>query len=89
VNSYVTEDFVAIFATLPEEVKVRARKAYRQWRENPSHPSLHFKRVHSREPIYSARVSLKWRVLGLWEGNSMYWFWIGTHADYERMLQQL
>ena len=57
-----------------------ARKAFRLWRQDPSHPSLHFKRVHSREPVYSVRVSLGWRVLGLHEGDAMDWFWIGSHA---------
>ena len=88
-NSHVTEDFVARFADLPDAVKVQARKAYRLWRQNPSHPSLHFKRVHSSEPIYSVRISLGWRALGLRECDAMFWFWIGSHADYDRLLQQL
>ena len=88
-SSYVTEDFVACFAALPESVKAQARKAYRLWRENPSHPSLHFKRVHSQEPIYSVRVSLGWRALALREGNAMFWFWIGSHAEYARLLKRL
>jgi hypothetical protein len=87
-NSYLTEGFVALFAALPEAVKAQARKAYRLWRENPSHPGLHFKRIHSREPMYAVRVSRGWRVLGLREGDAMYWFWIGSHADYDRLLRQ-
>lgn len=86
-NSQLTEDFVARFAALPDAVKAQARKAYRLWRASPVHPSLHFKRVHAREPIYAARVSLGWRVLGLLEGDTMSWFWIGSHADYDRLLQ--
>ena len=52
------------------------------WLQNSTHPGLQFKRVHSRESIYSVRVSLGWRVLGLLEGDTIYWFWIGSHADY-------
>jgi hypothetical protein len=85
----VTEDFLACFAALPEPVKAQARKTYRLWRQNPSHPGLHFKRVHHREPIFSARVGLGWRVLGLLEGDTVTWFWIGSHADYDRMLERL
>jgi hypothetical protein len=88
-NSRVTEDFLACFAALPAEIKSQARKTFRLWQQNPSHPSLHFKRIHSREPIYSARVSLSWRVLGLRDNDTMYWFWIGSHADYDRLLKQL
>jgi len=88
-NSRVTEDFLACFADLPEPVKAQARKAYRLWRQNAAHPSLQFKKVHAREPIYSARISLGWRVLGLLEGDTIYWFWIGSHAEYDRLLEQL
>ena len=88
-NSQVTEDFLACFGALPESVKAQARKAYRLWRQDPAHPSLQFKKVHATEPVYSARVSLGWRVLGLLEGDTVYWFWIGSHADYDRLLKQL
>lgn len=87
-NSQVTDDFLACFAALPEAIKAQARKAYRLWQQDATHPSLQFKKVHTREPIYSARVSLGWRVLGLLE-DTMYWFWIGSHADYDRLLKQL
>ena len=88
-NSRVTEGFLTCFAALPEAVRTQARKAYRLWRDNPAHPSLQFKKVHTGEPIYSARVSLGWRVLGLLEGDTIYWFWIGSHAEYDRLLEQL
>lgn len=88
-NSIVTEAFLECFAVLPETVKYQARKAYRLWRQNPSHPSLQFKKVHSSEPVYSVRVSLDRRVLGLLEGDTMIWFWIGSHSDYDRLLDRL
>ena len=88
-NSRVTEDFLACFAVLPEAIKSQARRAYRRWRQNPSHPGLHFKRVHDREPIYSVRVGRGWRVLGLLEGDTITWFWIGSHAEYDRLLERL
>ena len=84
-NSQVTEAFLSCFAALPDVVKTQARKAYRLWRQNPGHPGLQFKRVHTREPIYSARVSLGWRVLGLLEGDTIYC----SHAEYDRLLKQL
>jgi hypothetical protein len=86
VNSQLTPDFLACFATLPEDVKELARKCYRLWRDNPAHPSLHFKKIHGQEDIYSVRVGLGWRALGLLEGNTISWFWIGSHADYDRLI---
>jgi len=55
---------------------------------DPAHPSLAFKRVHATEPIYSVRVSRGYRALGLRERDLVTWFWIGSHADYERTLRQ-
>jgi len=74
---------------LPNQIKEQARRAHRLWRQNPSHPGLRFKKVHADQPIYSARVGLGWRVLGFMEGDTMTWFWIGSHADYERLLKQI
>jgi hypothetical protein len=88
-NSYLAEDFLACFRRLPQDVKEKARKNYRLWRQNPNHPSLQFKRVHPTEPIYSVRVGIDWRALGLMEDNDIYWFWIGSHAEYEKLLKQL
>jgi len=86
VNSQITEDFLACFARLPEEVKALARRSYRLWRANPSHPSLHFKPIHGNEGLYSVRVGLGWRALGLLEGDMITWSWIGSHAEYDRLI---
>ena len=88
-NSQITEDFVACFQKLPDAVKGQARRNYRLWKSNPYHPSLHFKRVHLTQPIYSVRIGIGWRVLGLLEGDTITWFWIGSHADYDKVLAQL
>lgn len=82
-KSRVTEDFLALFAKLPPEVRLRARKNYRLWQQNPSHPSLQFKRIHSKEPVYSIRVGRRWRALGLPDEDTIYWFWIGSHSEYD------
>ena len=57
--------------------------------ENPSHPSLQFKKIHASEPIYSVRVTLGYRAVGLLEQGEVTWFWIGSHADYDRLLRVL
>ena len=57
--------------------------------ENPSHPALRFKSVHPTEPIFSVRVSLHYRAVGVREGDSMIWFWIGSHDEYDRLLASL
>ena len=85
-NPQITEDFLACFARLPDAVKAQARKAYRLWRDNPSHPSLHFKRIHGPESLHAVRVGLAWRALGLLEDDTITWFWIGSHAEYDQLI---
>ena len=36
---------------------------------------------------WSARVTDAYRALALREGNTLTWFWIGTHEGYERLLK--
>ena len=88
-KSGATPRFRAAYRELPPEIRDLAQKAYRLFRENPGHPSLHFKKVHDRDPIYSARVTLGYRALGLLEGEDITWFWIGSHAEYDRLLDKL
>jgi hypothetical protein len=87
--SKTTERFRRAFAGLPAHVQDRAREAYRQFRNDPHHPSLRFKQVHLARPIYSARVGLAYRALAVRDGDVVVWFWIGTHADYDILLRQL
>jgi len=89
VKSFTTVQFRTLYGQLPEQVRRQARDAYRLFSANPSHPSLRFKRVHSRRPIYSARVSIDYRVIGVRDADEVYWFWIGSHADYDQILKRI
>jgi hypothetical protein len=86
-KSRPTEEFFSLFGKLPSNVRESARKSYRLWRDNPSHPSLHFKRIHGEEPLYSVRIGRGWRALGLLEDDTVTWFWIGSHAEYDRLIR--
>ena len=88
-TSRTTERFRKAFAFLPGHVQQRAREAYRQFRDDPAHPSLRFKQVHASRPIFSARVGLSYRALAVRDDDSLIWFWIGTHADYDQLLRNL
>ena len=83
-NSETLPSFWEAYAHLDENIKSRARKAYRLWRENPFHPSLHFKCINREENIWSARITLAYRAIGFMEGDIVTWFWIGKHDEYER-----
>ena len=88
-KSRTTPRFWAAYRELSPETRELARKAYRLFQENAEHPSLQFKRIHAREPIYSVRVTLSYRAVGVWKGDAMTWFWIGNHAEYDRLLKSL
>jgi hypothetical protein len=88
VKSELTDEFLACFRQLPERIQRQVRKSYRIWRSNPQHPGIDFKRVGIKSPIYSVRVGIGWRALGLKLDDTMLWFWIGPHAEYDRLLKQ-
>jgi len=77
-----------MFAELPAEVQRQARRAYRTFLQNPNHPSLRFKPVHPTRPIYSVRISSDYRAVEILEGSEIVWYWIGSHADYNKLLSQ-
>lgn len=85
-KSSATPSFWAAYRELPPDVQALARKAYRLFASNPRHQGLRFKKVHGQEPIFSVRVALGYRALGFLEGDDITWFWIGAHADYDRLL---
>lgn len=88
-TSYTTDSFWKHYGQLDEQVKKRARKAYRLFEQDPSHPSLEFKKVHQTKPVYSARVTLDYRAVGIRDENEIVWFWIGTHDEYERVIENV
>ncbi|MGP1386652.1 MAG: ParE family toxin-like protein [Thainema sp.] len=88
-KSRTTVRFREMFANLPEPIQEQTRKAYRQFKEDPNYPSLRFKKVHPKLPIYSARINKDYRAVGQLEGDTVIWFWVGSHAEYDLLLDQL
>jgi len=85
-NSFTSRRFREMYAGLPAQVRLRARRAYLLFRRDPAHPGLNFKKVHEENNIYSARIGLGYRALGQMDGEVIVWFWIGSHADYDKLL---
>jgi hypothetical protein len=82
-----TKQFRALFEPLPESAQHQANDAYRLFKTNPYHPSLHFKQIDPSDPdIYSVRVGKRYRAVGTREGGLIVWFWIGPHADYDKLV---
>ena len=72
------------YRKLDRNVRNRAKKAYRLWSEDPFYPSLRFKCINNAENIWSVRVTLGYRAIGILDEDTVTWFWIGSHDQYVR-----
>lgn len=88
-NSQTLPQFWKLYNQLPKIIRRRAVKAYRLWRDKPQAPGLQFKLVGKRRPVYSVRINDAYRALGLLDGDTIYWFWIGAHDEYERIIKSM
>jgi hypothetical protein len=86
VRSRARRRFWERFDALPAIVQHAARKKYKLWRSNPAHPSLHFKELGP--SLWSIRINDNYRALALREKDLVVWFWIGTHAEYDRLIER-
>ena len=81
---YASSKFWSLYNELPQEVRSIADKNYELLRVDNQHPSLHFKRIGE---LWSVRSGLHYRALGIDVDDGIMWIWIGTHADYDKMIK--
>ncbi|MHB8654973.1 MAG: hypothetical protein ACYDA9_13955 [Terriglobia bacterium] len=80
-----TVRFRTCLARLTESVQKVARQNFELLKQNPTHPSLHFKKVGT---MWSARVGINHRALAVEDGPDFIWVWIGPHDEYQRIIKQ-
>ena len=80
---FASPQFWRHYRQLPPEVRDLADKNFQLLKADPKHPSLHFKKINR---LRSVRVGAHYRALGLDKPEGVVWFWIGSHADYDRLL---
>ena len=85
VRSVATRRFWTLFHALPLSVQKLAAKNYGLWRQDPNHPSLHFRRLKGKENGFTIRVGDHYRALGRVDAETVTWVWIGTHGEYDRL----
>jgi hypothetical protein len=83
VRSYALERFWNCYDALPRDIQNQADKQFELFLEDPAHPSLRLKPVG---PYWAVRVSRGYRALARRRGNDFFWFWIGPHDQYIRIL---
>ena len=74
--------FWRFYENLPADVKRLASENFKLLKQDPSHPSLHFKKVGR---FWSVRIGIYYRAIAVQEGSNIVWFWIGRHDEYEQI----
>jgi hypothetical protein len=83
-SHFASPAFWARYDALPDPVRALADKSFALLKEDPRHPSLHAKKVGK---YWSARVGARHRAVSVEVQNGLLWFWIGTHAEYDRLVK--
>ncbi len=73
-ESRITDRFRKCFDDLPQKVKAEARKSFKIWKTDPYIEKLKFKKIHSKENMYSIRIGLNWRALGIKDKTPLFGF---------------
>jgi mRNA-degrading endonuclease RelE of RelBE toxin-antitoxin system len=86
-KSLALPSFWEAYESLDKITRRRVKKAFKLWSQNPFHPSLRFKCINHEENIWSVRINLAVRGIGLFENDTVTWFWVGDHDEYERFFK--
>jgi len=80
---FASPRFWELYQALPTEAQELAHRNFTILKSNTRHPSLHLKRIGK---FWSVRVGDHYRALGTDVPDGILWVWIGTHADYDRII---
>ena len=80
---YASPRFWTLYRALPEDIQKLSDKNFQILKSDPRHPSLHFKKIGK---LWSVRVGAHYRALAVEAEHGIYWIWIGTHAEYDRIV---
>ena len=78
-----TRRFWRCYEALPLEIQRLADQNFALLKRDPRHPSIRFKRIGK---LWSARVGIHHRALAVPDKSGFLWVWIGTHAEYDRLI---
>ncbi|MBL4760619.1 MAG: hypothetical protein JKY80_07200 [Mariprofundaceae bacterium] len=81
---FASPSFWSSYDRLPISVRKVADKNYEILKVTPSHPSLHFKKIGK---YSSVRVGIRYRALAVEVEGGLLWFWVGSHAEYDRLIK--
>jgi len=84
VKHKTASSFWKYYEHLPVDIRDLADKNFQLLKDNPSHPSLQFKKVGK---VWSVRVGSNYRAIATQIEEGYLWIWIGTHAEYDKLLR--
>ena len=74
-NHFASTAFWTAYEKLPPAIRRVADENFALLKQDPRHPSLHFKAIGR---YRSVRVGLRYRALAVEVEDGLLWFWIGT-----------
>ena len=80
-TSHALKSFWKCHEKLPKHIQKLAEKNFALFKVNPWHPSLSFAK---KGEIYTVEVGRSYRALARERNRHYYWFWIGTHEEYNK-----
>jgi hypothetical protein len=83
VKHKTASSFWVCYQSLPIDIRNLADKNFKLLKENPSHPSLHFKKAGK---VWSVRIGSNYRAIAAPIEGGFLWVWIGTHGEYDKLL---
>jgi Txe/YoeB family toxin of Txe-Axe toxin-antitoxin module len=83
-NSGTVPSFWEMYRRLPLHIRQAARNAYVRFAQDSQHPSLRFKPLKGFVGFWSVRITQSYRAVGRQHDDQITWFWIGSHADFDR-----
>lgn len=82
---FASPRFWRCYRRLPQAIQTLSDKNFELLKADPQHPALHLKQIGE---LWSVRVGLSYRALGVSCEGGINWFWIGSHANYDKLLQR-
>lgn len=80
---FASPAFWGCYNSLPAAIRKSADRGFAVLKTDARHPSLHLKKAGR---FWSVRVGRRYRALAVESPQGLVWFWIGTHAEYDNML---
>ena len=80
-TSHALASFWKRYEQLPLNIRKLADKQFVLFKSNPRHPSLGFRKKGG---VYTVEIGRSYRALARERAGHYYWFWIGTHEQYNQ-----